>query len=155
MKTTLKVHWPLQTVSGSVKIKWTALQASQLSMVDPDNSWNAVFTAESKAGFFFHNPWKGGKSQVWRRAWEQSAARREAIRLDEPPFFWDSAPAVLQGRPVLWFIRNLMPHLGTSGGDCFETLHQKDFVSACEMVKGRWQGFFLKKISGPLVMFSS
>ena len=43
-------------MTGSSKEKWTVIQASQLSMVDPGNCFLVemlVFTAESKADFFF------------------------------------------------------------------------------------------------------
>lgn len=42
-------------MTGSVKIKWTVNEVSQLSMVDPGNYFlleMLVFTAESKADFF-------------------------------------------------------------------------------------------------------
>lgn len=43
-------------MTGSSKVKWTVIQASQLSMVDPANCFLVemlVVTAESKADFFF------------------------------------------------------------------------------------------------------
>lgn len=69
MKTTLKTITDRAT--GSVKIKWTVLQASQLNMADPGHCFLVemlVFTAESKADFF-NNPWEGmeGGNRVSRR----------------------------------------------------------------------------------------
>ena len=54
MKTTLKSI--RDRVTGSSKEKWTVIQASLLSMVDPGNCFLVemlVVTAESKADFFF------------------------------------------------------------------------------------------------------
>ena len=62
MKTTLKTITDRAT--GSVKIKWTVLQASQLNTADPGNCFLVemlVFTAESKADFLI-TPGKG-----WRK----------------------------------------------------------------------------------------
>lgn len=69
MKTTLKSI--RDRVTGLSKEKWTVIQASQLSMVDPGNCFLVemlVFTAESKADFFFfNNPWEatdGGNQEI-------------------------------------------------------------------------------------------
>lgn len=51
-----------------MRSRWTAAEASQLSMADPGRSLNAIFIAESKAGFLITPGKGGGGDQIWRRA---------------------------------------------------------------------------------------
>lgn len=51
-----------------MRSRWTAAEASQLSMADPGRFLNAIFIAESKAGFLITPGKGGGGDQIWRRA---------------------------------------------------------------------------------------